>query len=74
MAANNKASFLRTNPGGDNVVIAPVLPGANGTWTKYTGSTTNLDQAAAAAGYIGFDYPDATGALAGYRIPFFTNS
>ena len=73
MAANNKASFLRTNPGGDNVVIAPVLPGANGTWTLYTGNEAQGQSAQVAAGYIGFDYPDANGDLAGYRIPFYTN-
>lgn len=74
MAKTDKASYFRTNPGGSGVVNTPVLPGANGTWTKFTGSTTVLDQAAAAAGYMEFDLPNASGVMSGYRVPFFLNT
>lgn len=73
MAANKKAAFFKVNPGGSDVIITPVIPGANGTWTKYTGTEAEAQTAQAHAGYIGFDFPDADGALAGYRIPFYTN-
>jgi hypothetical protein len=73
MAATKKAAFFKVNPGGANVINTPVLPGANGTWTNYTGNEAAGQSAQVAAGYLDFDYPDADGNLAGYRIPFYTN-
>lgn len=71
MSATNKASYFRTNPGGSGVVNAPVLPGANGTWTNFTGNAAAQDTACVAAGYWDFDLPNASGDLTAYRSPFF---
>jgi hypothetical protein len=71
MSVTNKAAFFKGNPGGSEVVNVPVLPGANGTWANYTGSEANAQLAQAAAGYLSFDYPNASSVLTAYRIPFY---
>lgn len=40
---------------------AYAVPGANGTWTKFTGATTELDAAAAAAGKLYVEFGGQTG-------------